>query len=79
MLYEMLTGERPYRADALEQLLALHLNAPVPTLPPEHAVFQPVLDHLMAKDPAERFSSAAVVLAELGQRQLLRTLQPKLQ
>ena len=77
MLYEMLTGERPYRADSLEQLLALHLKAPVPTLPPAHAVFQPVLDHLMVKDPAERFSSAAVVLAELGQRQLLRTLEPK--
>jgi CheY-like chemotaxis protein/class 3 adenylate cyclase len=65
MLYEMLAGSRPYRSDTLQGLLALHLEAPVPRLPEEHADLQPVLDRLMAKDPAQRCPSASALLAEL--------------
>jgi CheY-like chemotaxis protein len=74
LLHEMLTGQRPYRADSLQELLALHMNAPVPQLPAAHAGLQPILDRLMAKAPRDRFADAAALLAELEHRQLLRTL-----
>jgi serine/threonine-protein kinase PpkA len=61
MLHEMLTGERPYRADSLNELLARHLHAEVPRLPAAHSLFQPLLDCLMAKNPLERPANAASI------------------
>jgi class 3 adenylate cyclase/DNA-binding NarL/FixJ family response regulator len=58
MLYEMLTGERPYRGDSLNELLARHLHADIPKLPSEHRIFQPLLDSLMAKQSVDRPADA---------------------
>ena len=58
MLYEMLTGSRPFRGDSLNELLARHLHADIPRLPPEHAVFQMLIDCLMAKNADERPANA---------------------
>ncbi|NML47953.1 protein kinase [Ramlibacter sp. G-1-2-2] len=74
MLYEMLTGSRPYQAETLDLLLARHLTAPVPSLPLEFEGLQPVLDRLMAKQPADRYASAGALIADLRERPLLRTL-----
>lgn len=63
--YEMLTGAKPYDGESARELLDRHVNAPVPTLPPAHGWFQPVLDRLMAKDPAQRYASATDLLDEL--------------
>jgi len=74
MLYEMLTGDRPYRADSLDLLLARHLTAPTPVLPAEHEALQPVLARLMAKLPQDRYPSAAALLEDLRTRSLLKTV-----
>lgn len=74
MLYEMLTGSRPYSAESLDLLLARHLTAPLPQLPLEHQGLQPVLDRLMAKQPEQRYPGARALLDDLAQRPLLRTL-----
>ena len=74
MLYEMLTGERPFRADSLEMLLARHLTAPTPRLPAEHEGLQPVVDRLMAKNPAERYATARSLLVDLEAGPLLRSV-----
>jgi class 3 adenylate cyclase len=69
ILFEMLTGQKPYRASTAEELLDLHANAPVPQLPQPHESLQPILDQLMAKDREERYSSAQALLddcARLG-------------
>ncbi len=58
MLYEMLTGERPYRGDSLNELLARHLHADIPQLPAENRIFQPLLDSLMAKKAIDRPADA---------------------
>jgi serine/threonine-protein kinase PpkA len=58
MLYEMLTGSRPFRGDSLNELLARHLHADIPRLPPEHAIFQMLIDCLMAKNAADRPANA---------------------
>ena len=65
LAYEMLTGNKPYVAATARELLELHINAPVPVLPAQHRRFQPVLEKMMAKDPALRYGSAAALLDAL--------------
>jgi class 3 adenylate cyclase len=69
ILYEMLTGKKPYRGSSAEDLLELHANAPVPLLRPPHEGLQPLLQRLMAKDREQRYPSARHLLddcARLG-------------
>jgi serine/threonine-protein kinase PpkA len=65
MLYEMLTGRRPYTADSVEILIARHLYADVPVLPAEHVTYQSILSRLMAKQPQDRFQTAQMLLDAL--------------
>jgi serine/threonine-protein kinase PpkA len=67
MLFEMLAGQRPFVAESLELLLAKHLHAETPALPPAHASLQPIVNRLMAKDPEARYPSADALLADLAQ------------
>jgi serine/threonine-protein kinase PpkA len=66
--HELLTGSRPYACTCVEQLLELHLHAPVPVLPQRHAAFQPVLERLMAKEREHRYPSAGALLLDLQER-----------
>ncbi len=66
MLFEMLAGQRPFVAESLELLLAKHLHAETPALPPAHAALQPLVNRLMAKDPQARYPSADALLADLA-------------
>jgi hypothetical protein len=43
-------------------MLQAHLNAPIPRLPRSAAALQPLIDGLLAKNPNDRFQSAADVL-----------------
>ncbi|GAB2591718.1 hypothetical protein GCM10027034_25450 [Ramlibacter solisilvae] len=72
MLFEMLAGQRPFRAESLHELLALHVSAPTPALPAAHAAVQPVIDKLMAKLQGQRYASARALLDDLALRQLDR-------
>jgi ABC-type amino acid transport substrate-binding protein/predicted Ser/Thr protein kinase len=66
VLYECLTGERPYPADSLEQQIAGHMTAPVPrpsTINPKLAAFDDVIAKGMAKKPAKRYQSAGELAA----------------
>ncbi len=64
-LYEMLMGKVPYDSEQPENIANLHITAPVPTLPQYLAVFQPILDKLMAKDAASRIKSGTNLLVLL--------------
>jgi serine/threonine protein kinase len=66
MLYEMLTGQRPFRGNSIVAILQSHRNDPIPVLPPELTRFQRLIDGLLAKDPLERFPTAASALGELA-------------
>jgi class 3 adenylate cyclase/CheY-like chemotaxis protein len=65
MFYEMLTGDKPYHADDPQALLFKHVHGDLPVLPSNLAKFQPVLNKLLAKQPGQRFASAAQALAGL--------------
>ena len=66
ILFELLTGERPYPQTRLPALLRAHTEDPLPRLPEEHESMQFVLDGLMAKNPKERFQSVPELLVALG-------------
>jgi len=63
IVYEMLTGEKPFAADSAMGIIYKHSHADIPRLPAEQAQLQPLVDGLLAKDPAERFQCADEVLA----------------
>ena len=65
VLYEMLCGTLPFMGKTLADILAAHRAAPVPRLPVHLARYQEIIDRLMAKDPKERFASAADFLDAL--------------
>jgi serine/threonine protein kinase len=58
ILFEMLTGEKPYRAENPMAIVYKHRKEPVPQLPPQLAAVQAVLERLLAKLPAGRCADA---------------------
>jgi len=66
IFFEMLTGQRPFRAEQLDQLLLQHVNEDVPQLPSDLAIYQSIVSRLMAKDPAERYQTAVELLEEVS-------------
>lgn len=66
MLYEMLAGKLPFDADDPFQVALMQVNEPAPPLPEGLKKYQPLLDQLLAKDPAKRPASAQAVLDAIG-------------
>ncbi len=58
MLFEMLTGRKPFDAENHMAVLVHHAKAPIPKLADRLSLVQPLIDSLMAKDPADRPASA---------------------
>jgi serine/threonine protein kinase len=65
MMFEMLAGKRPFIAESLDMLLAQHLHAETPALPPAHAHLQPIVNKLTHKELALRYASAQDLLADM--------------
>src|SRR5215475_14527543 len=70
VLFEMVSGERPFQADDTLALLGMHRAAPIPRLAecvPEGVKLPPglqdIVDKALAKSPGDRFQSA-IELAE---------------
>lgn len=58
LLFELLTGELPYTGTTIAAVLEQHLQSTVPQLPASMAQYQPVIERMLAKKPAQRFNSA---------------------
>jgi serine/threonine protein kinase len=67
ILYEMLTGEKPFTAEAPLAVIYKHANAPVPRLPAAMSHLQGLLDVLLAKKPADRLPTAAAIIARVDE------------
>jgi tRNA A-37 threonylcarbamoyl transferase component Bud32 len=67
VLFEMLTGDKPYSAETPLAVIYMHANSPVPRLPQNLAHLQPLLDGLLAKKPADRLPSAAAIVASIDE------------
>jgi serine/threonine protein kinase len=58
LYFEMLTGHPPYLGHSGQEVLAQHLNAPIPRLPAHLAGRQRIIDRLLAKNPNDRYTDA---------------------
>ncbi|NJK31593.1 MAG: serine/threonine protein kinase [Deltaproteobacteria bacterium] len=63
MLFELLTGRRPFEHEEISVVWRMHLSNPVPRLAEidpalDHADLDAILQALLAKQPDERFDSA---------------------
>jgi eukaryotic-like serine/threonine-protein kinase len=67
VLHEMLTGEKPFRAETPLAVIYQHANAPVPGLPQDVAHLQPLHDALLAKQVSDRPASAAEIVARIDE------------
>lgn len=66
VFYEMLTGRQMFESASPADLVMLHVSGVVPPLPPRLAGYQPIVDRLIAKDPARRFQSARELFATIA-------------
>jgi serine/threonine protein kinase len=75
ILFEMLTHEKPYKAENPMALIYKHRKEPVPRLPTPFESMQPIIDRLLAKWPQDRFADAGEAAAALEEafRQLLKS------
>jgi len=74
ILFEMLTGRKPFVAENPMAIIYLHRKEPVPELPGELGGLQPLLGRLLAKTPAARFASAAEAARAIEQELVDREL-----
>ena len=78
VLYEMLAGDIPFRADSQLQQAIQHVSAPIPSLrarrPDLPPPIQTVVERALAKDPAARYPTAGALAADL--RRLARGQTP---
>jgi serine/threonine protein kinase len=58
IFYEMLTGEKPFKASNAMGIIYKHSHAPLPVLSPRLEKYQMLLDKLLAKSPGDRLQSA---------------------
>ncbi len=65
LLFELLTGRKPYVAGTPVALLYKHSHAPIPKLDQNLHVYQPLIERLLAKDPVQRPTSASHLAAVL--------------
>jgi serine/threonine-protein kinase PpkA len=67
ILFEMLTGRKPFMAENPMAIIYMHRKTPLPQLPESQAALQPLLQKLLAKEPADRFTSAREAAAAIGE------------
>lgn len=65
VLFLMLTGRVPFDADSAVAVGVKHVSEPVPRLPQQLQLFQPIIDCALAKLPAERFQTGDEFLQAL--------------
>lgn len=61
ILFELLTGEKPYKGGTAMGIIYKHAQAPIPLLPPRLAKYQALMNMMLAKLPEDRLQSAAEI------------------
>lgn len=70
VLFKMLTGDVPYKADSAVSVGIKHLQEPIPRMPNYLKAFQGVIDKCLAKRPDQRYQDGAELMAALDEVQM---------
>ena len=69
ILFEMLTGQKPYKAKSIGGLISAHMHERIPNIcalrPDLPPAIQHVIEKALAKDPANRYQSAEALTIDL--------------
>ena len=69
VLFEMLAGDVPYKADSALQRAMQHVNAPIPSIrqrrPDLPPATQTVIEQALAKEPRDRYATASTTAVDL--------------
>ena len=65
MFYQLLVGRVPFKGADFMATAYMHFNEPVPLLPSQYHRYQGLIEHMLAKDVADRIESAGKVAAAL--------------
>lgn len=69
ILYQMVTGKLPYKADTPLALILKHLNDPIPSAVKENPQLPPEVDHiiarLLAKEVEDRYQTAGDIIDDI--------------
>ena len=57
VFYEMLTGQKAFKAESTIQAIHQHTTVAPPELPPEYSFLQETINKVLAKEPEDRFQS----------------------
>ncbi len=63
---EMLLGQRVFDAENAAGLIYQHVHGPVPQLPGKLSGYQPIVNRMLAKKPADRFQTARELFAYIA-------------
>jgi eukaryotic-like serine/threonine-protein kinase len=67
VFYEMLIGRKPYTGASAMEVIYKHKRAQLPSIDPQYAAYEPLLQRLLAKSPEDRFQSALEVLRAVSE------------
>ena len=65
VLYELLSGKKPFVGEDPFSTALMHATAPVPKLPNEFGSSQILIDRMLAKNPADRFDTAEHLIEQI--------------
>lgn len=66
VFFQLITGKVPFEASDSLAVGIMHMTAPIPQLPSEFRILQPVLDRMLAKEPGDRFQTGGEIDAALA-------------
>jgi eukaryotic-like serine/threonine-protein kinase len=66
MLFEMLSGSKPYTGSSAMEVMQQHVHGPRPRLLAEHLGYEALIEHFMARSRDERFPDAISASAALS-------------
>ncbi len=67
ILFELLTGKKPFTAESFAATLIAHIKNPIPDLPEKFSPLQPLINKLLAKKPEERFQNGTELAKNIQQ------------
>jgi DNA-binding response OmpR family regulator len=76
ILFEMLSGSKPYTGSSAMEVMQQHVHGPRPRLPAEYVEYEALVEHFMARSRDERFADAIAASGALGSALERLTLQP---